>query len=54
MFIYNPLERRMERLCALEDYDTDERYCSNAGTFLEDSNQALHLALGNLNFINFF
>ncbi|XP_016935431.3 exonuclease 1 [Drosophila suzukii] len=49
MFIYNPLERRMERLCALEDYDTDERYCSNAGTFLEDSNQALHLALGNLN-----
>ncbi|XP_016987715.2 exonuclease 1 [Drosophila rhopaloa] len=49
MFIYNPLERRMQRLCALEDYETDERYCSNAGTLLEDSDQALHLALGNLN-----
>lgn len=49
MFIYNPLERRMQRLCALEDYETDERYCSNAGTLLEDSEQALHLALGNLN-----
>ncbi|XP_016963820.2 exonuclease 1 [Drosophila biarmipes] len=49
MFIYNPLERRMQRLCALEEYDTDERYCSNAGTLLEDSEQALHLALGNLN-----
>ncbi|KAH8273551.1 hypothetical protein KR018_000731 [Drosophila ironensis] len=49
MYIYNPLERRMERLCALEDWATDERYCSNAGTLLQDSNQALHLALGNLN-----
>ncbi|XP_017015640.2 exonuclease 1 [Drosophila takahashii] len=49
MFIYNPLERRMQRLCALEDYGTDERYCSNAGTLLDDSDQALHLALGNLN-----
>uniref|UniRef100_A0A6P4FB99 Exonuclease 1 n=1 Tax=Drosophila rhopaloa TaxID=1041015 RepID=A0A6P4FB99_DRORH len=49
MIIYNPLERRMQRLCALEDYETDERYCSNAGTLLEDSDQALHLALGNLN-----
>lgn len=49
MYIYNPLQRRMERLCALEDYDTEERYCSNAGTLLEDSDQALHLALGNLN-----
>ncbi|XP_017052909.2 exonuclease 1 [Drosophila ficusphila] len=49
MFIYNPLERRMQRLCALEDYETDERYCSNAGTLLEDSDKALHLALGNLN-----
>ncbi|XP_017033811.1 exonuclease 1 [Drosophila kikkawai] len=49
MYIYNPLERRMERLCPLEDYATDERYCSNAGTLLTDSDQALHLALGNLN-----
>ncbi|XP_017067860.2 exonuclease 1 [Drosophila eugracilis] len=49
MFIYNPLERRMQRLCPLEDYETDERYCSNAGTLLDDSDQALHLALGNLN-----
>ncbi|XP_052852255.1 LOW QUALITY PROTEIN: exonuclease 1 [Drosophila gunungcola] len=49
MFIYNPLERRMQRLCALKDYETDESYCSNAGTLLEDSDQALHLALGNLN-----
>ncbi|KAH8412594.1 hypothetical protein KR009_003523 [Drosophila setifemur] len=49
MYIYNPLERRMERLCSLEDFSTDESYCSNAGTLLEDSNQALHLALGNLN-----
>ncbi|XP_001356897.2 exonuclease 1 [Drosophila pseudoobscura] len=49
MFIYNPLQRRMERLCALEEYETDESYCSNAGTLLEDSHLALHLALGNLN-----
>ncbi|KAH8246489.1 hypothetical protein KR038_005371 [Drosophila bunnanda] len=49
MYIYNPLQRRMERLCPLEDYATDERYCSNAGTLLADSDQALHLALGNLN-----
>ncbi|EDV30856.1 uncharacterized protein Dana_GF14831 [Drosophila ananassae] len=49
MYIYNPLERRMERLCALEDFETDERYCSNAGTLLEDKDQALHLALGNIN-----
>ncbi|BFF95918.1 exonuclease 1 [Drosophila madeirensis] len=49
MFIYNPLQRRMERLCALEEYATDVSYCSNAGTLLEDSHLALHLALGNLN-----
>ncbi|KAH8263269.1 hypothetical protein KR044_006686 [Drosophila immigrans] len=49
MYIYNPLERRMERLCALEDYKTDESYCSNAGTLLTDSEMAFNLALGNLN-----
>ncbi|XP_022214794.2 exonuclease 1 [Drosophila obscura] len=49
MFIYNPLQRRMERLCTLEEYATDVSYCSNAGTLLEDSHLALHLALGNLN-----
>ncbi|KAH8324326.1 hypothetical protein KR074_005329 [Drosophila pseudoananassae] len=49
MYIYNPLERRMERLCALEDFETDVRYCSNAGTLMEDKDQALHLALGNIN-----
>ncbi|KAM8716120.1 hypothetical protein ACLKA7_003064 [Drosophila subpalustris] len=49
MYIYNPLERRMERLCALEDYKTDESYCSNAGTLLADSEMAFQLALGNLN-----
>ncbi|KAH8409433.1 hypothetical protein KR222_005041 [Zaprionus bogoriensis] len=49
MYIYNPLERRMERLNALEEYKTDEAHCSNAGTLLPDSEQALHLALGNLN-----
>lgn len=49
MYIYNPLERRMERLCALQDYKTDESYCSNAGTLLDDNDKAFHLALGNLN-----
>ncbi|XP_060651860.1 exonuclease 1 [Drosophila nasuta] len=49
MYIYNPLERRMERLCALEDYKTDESYCSNAGSLLSDSEVAFNLALGNLN-----
>lgn len=49
MYIYNPLERRMERLNSLEDHKTEEIYCSNAGTLLSDSEQALHLALGNLN-----
>ncbi|ALC38709.1 tos [Drosophila busckii] len=49
MYIYNPLDRRMERLCALEDYATEERYCSNAGSLLADSSKALQLALGNLN-----
>lgn len=49
MYIYNPLERRMERLNALEDHKTEEIYCSNAGTLLSDSEKALHLALGNLN-----
>lgn len=49
MYIYNPLERRMERLNSLEEHKTDEIYCSNAGSLLSDSEQALHLALGNLN-----
>ncbi|XP_030384591.1 exonuclease 1 [Scaptodrosophila lebanonensis] len=49
MYIYNPLTRRMERLNALTEHETDERYCSNAGSLLADSEQALHLALGNLN-----
>ncbi|XP_032591635.1 exonuclease 1 isoform X2 [Drosophila grimshawi] len=49
MYIYNPLERRMERLSALENNETDESYCSNAGSLLADNEQALHLALGNLN-----
>lgn len=49
MYIYNPLEKRMERLHALEDYETDERYCSNAGSLLTDSEKAMQLALGNLN-----
>ncbi|EDW77816.1 uncharacterized protein Dwil_GK24343 [Drosophila willistoni] len=49
MFIYNPLERRMERLNALEDFETDVSLCSNAGTLLADSQEAYHLALGNLN-----
>ncbi|KAH8377787.1 hypothetical protein KR093_007131 [Drosophila rubida] len=49
MYIYNPLERRMERLYALEDHKTDESYCSNAGSLLTDSDMALNLALGNLN-----
>lgn len=49
MYIYNPLERRMERLNSLEEHKTDEIYCSNAGSLLLDSEQALHLALGNLN-----
>lgn len=49
MYIYNPLERRMERLHDLDEFGTDEEYCSNAGTLLEDQEQALQLALGNLN-----
>ncbi|TDG47836.1 hypothetical protein AWZ03_005790 [Drosophila navojoa] len=49
MYIYNPLEKRMERLHPLEDYETDERYCSNAGSLLPDSEKAMQLALGNLN-----
>ncbi|XP_067624634.1 exonuclease 1 [Eurosta solidaginis] len=49
MYIYNPFVRRMERLHPLSDFDTDERYCSNAGTPIDDEEQALHLALGNLN-----
>lgn len=49
MYIYNPLARRMERLSALEDHETEEGHCSNAGSLLADSEKALHLALGNLN-----
>ncbi|XP_030556677.1 exonuclease 1 [Drosophila novamexicana] len=49
MYIYNPLERRMERLSALEDHETEEGHCSNAGSLLADNEKALHLALGNLN-----
>ncbi|XP_023165441.2 exonuclease 1 [Drosophila hydei] len=49
MYIYNPHEKRMERLYALEDYETDERYCGNAGSLLTDSEKAMQLALGNLN-----
>lgn len=49
MYIYNPQEKRMERLYALEDYETDERYCGNAGSLLTDSEKAMQLALGNLN-----
>uniref|UniRef100_A0A0A1X711 Exonuclease 1 n=1 Tax=Zeugodacus cucurbitae TaxID=28588 RepID=A0A0A1X711_ZEUCU len=49
MYIYNPLERRMERLNGLNEFSTDERYCSNAGTIIDDQECALQLALGNLN-----
>ncbi|XP_017475425.1 PREDICTED: exonuclease 1 isoform X2 [Rhagoletis zephyria] len=49
MYIYNPFARRMERLHDLSEFETDERFCSNAGTPLEDDEQALQLALGNLN-----
>lgn len=48
MFIYNPLERRMERLNELED-SADEIYCSNAGCLLNDDKEAFQLAIGNLN-----
>ncbi|XP_037822660.1 exonuclease 1 [Lucilia sericata] len=49
MFVYNPLERRMERLHELEEFQTDESHCSNAGSLLDDAEQAFQLALGNLN-----
>lgn len=49
MYVYNPLERRMERLHDLEEFGTDEKYCSNAGTLLDDHEKAFQLALGNLN-----
>uniref|UniRef100_W8C750 Exonuclease 1 n=1 Tax=Ceratitis capitata TaxID=7213 RepID=W8C750_CERCA len=49
MFIYNPLKRRMERLNELADFNTDERYCSNAGALIEDEECSFQLALGNLN-----
>ncbi|KAM7351749.1 exonuclease tos [Cochliomyia hominivorax] len=49
MFIFNPLERRMERLHELEEFQTDESHCSNAGCLLDDNEQAFQLALGNLN-----
>ena len=49
MFIYNPLERRMERLNDLEDFRTNEIYCTNAGCLLDDDAQAFQLAIGNLN-----
>ncbi|XP_073820750.1 exonuclease tos isoform X2 [Musca autumnalis] len=49
MYIYNPLKRRMERLHELEEFGTEEKYCSNAGTLLEDKEKAFQLALGNLN-----
>ncbi|XP_055852492.1 exonuclease 1 [Episyrphus balteatus] len=48
MYVYNPLERRMQRLNDLEIFKTDERYCSNAGEPLDDG-IAFQLALGNLN-----
>lgn len=49
MYVYNPLERRMERLHELEEFQTDESHCSNAGSLLDDDEQAFQLALGNLN-----
>ncbi|XP_065358612.1 exonuclease 1 [Calliphora vicina] len=49
MFIYNPLERRMERLNELDEFNTDESHCSNAGSLLDNEEQAFQLALGNLN-----
>ncbi|XP_054745159.1 exonuclease 1 [Anastrepha obliqua] len=49
MYIYNPIARRMERLYELSDFETDERYCCNAGVPIEEDERALHLALGNLN-----
>uniref|UniRef100_A0A1A9W9Z0 Exonuclease 1 n=1 Tax=Glossina brevipalpis TaxID=37001 RepID=A0A1A9W9Z0_9MUSC len=48
MFIYNPLARKMQRLNDLEDFNSSESYCVNAGTLLDDQ-KALQLALGNLN-----
>ncbi|XP_055906818.1 exonuclease 1 isoform X2 [Eupeodes corollae] len=48
MYVFNPLERRMQRLNDLSTYNTDERYCSNAGEPL-DTAIAFQLALGNLN-----
>lgn len=48
MYIYNPFERRMERLNELTE-PSEERYCSNAGIVIDDHERALQLALGNLN-----
>ena len=48
MFIYNPLQRRMERLNEL-DFQKNEIYCTNAGCLIEDDAQAFQLAIGNLN-----
>ncbi|XP_018783649.1 PREDICTED: exonuclease 1 [Bactrocera latifrons] len=49
MFIYNPFERRMERLNELTENSLEGRYCSNAGVIIDDQERALQLALGNLN-----
>uniref|UniRef100_A0A1A9UDX7 Exonuclease 1 n=1 Tax=Glossina austeni TaxID=7395 RepID=A0A1A9UDX7_GLOAU len=48
MFIYNPFARRMQRLNDLEDFNSSESYCVNAGSLLDDE-KAFQLALGNLN-----
>lgn len=48
MYIYNPMERRMERLNELEEFGTEEKYCSNAGELMKNEEQAFQLALGNL------
>lgn len=48
MYVYHPLERRMQRLNELSVWNTEECHCSNAGELLENET-AFQLALGNLN-----
>lgn len=47
MYVYCPIQRKMVRLNELEDFDTDESLCVNAGELI-DSRTAFQLALGNI------
>lgn len=53
MVVYEPKKRKQVRLNDIEELGTNIKHCSEAGVILDDAEDALDLAVGNLNPLTF-